>query len=628
MADFLNSSLTGLMAFQRALSTTSHNIANVNTEGYNRQRVDLASVAAPLDSTGGAGMGVRVSNISRVLDQFQVAQIRTDVAEQNRLNAFTQMSTQLDSLLANPSTGLSQPLQDFSDSLQTVADSPASLPARQVALGQANALADRLQTLDQRLQAQSSEVNQRLGAAVTEVNSLAESVAALNGSIFAASSGGGIPPNDLLDQRDLVLRQLSELVSTDVVTQEDGQLNVFVGSGQPLVLGNQANEIALTNGPFGAVSRDIGFVTSSGVAKIEIDGGQIGGLMDFQREMLAPGRNVIGAMAVALADTVNAQHRQGMTLQGDLGGEFFAVGAAQLLPRSENTGGGELAVSVVDVQALTMNDYVMTYDGANYSLTRSDTGASVALSGTGTALDPFLAEGLSIVVDTPPAAGDQFMIRPTAEAAAGFALVLSDPENLAAASPVRASSSLSNTGTATSTGVTITNVDDPNLLTSVTIAFSDANTYSVNGIGSFAYAAGTPIVVNGWELTLDGTPTDGDQFVVSENAGGVGDNRNALALAGVLERGVLSGGTASVRNEYGNLVAQTSSVTRRAEINLTAQTAITERAIADQLAISGVNLDEEAANMLRFQQAYQASAQLISVADVLFQTMLSSVRRK
>jgi len=627
MADFLNSSLTGLMAFQRALSTTSHNIANVNTEGYNRQRVDLASVAAPLDSTGGAGMGVRVSNISRVLDQFQVAQIRTDVAEQNRLNAFTQMSTQLDSLLANPSTGLSQPLQDFSDSLQTVADSPASLPARQVALGQANALADRLQTLDQRLQAQSSEVNQRLGAAVTEVNSLAESVAALNGSIFAASSGGGIPPNDLLDQRDLVLRQLSELVSTDVVTQEDGQLNVFVGSGQPLVLGNQANEIALTNGPFGAVSRDIGFVTSSGVAKIEIDGGQIGGLMDFQREMLAPGRNVIGAMAVALADTVNAQHRQGMTLQGDLGGEFFAVGAAQLLPRSENTGGGELAVSVVDVQALTMNDYVMTYDGANYSLTRSDTGASVALSGTGTALDPFLAEGLSIVVDTPPAAGDQFMIRPTAEAAAGFALVLSDPENLAAASPVRASSSLSNTGTATSTGVTITNVDDPNLLTSVTIAFSDANTYSVNGIGSFAYAAGTPIVVNGWELTLDGTPTDGDQFVVSENAGGVGDNRNALALAGVLERGVLSGGTASVRNEYGNLVAQTSSVTRRAEINLTAQTAITERAIADQLAISGVNLDEEAANMLRFQQAYQASAQLISVADVLFQTMLSSVRR-
>lgn len=627
MADFLNSSLTGLMAFQRALSTTSHNIANVNTEGYNRQRVDLASVASPLDSTGGAGMGVRVSNISRVLDQFQVAQIRTDVAEQNRLNAFTQMSTQLDSLLANPSTGLSQPLQDFSDSLQTVADSPASLPARQVALGQANALADRLQTLDQRLQAQSSEVNQRLGAAVTEVNSLAESVAALNGSIFAASSGGRIPPNDLLDQRDLVLRQLSELVSIDVVTQEDGQLNVFVGSGQPLVLGNQANEIALTNGPFGAVSRDIGFVTSSGVAKIDIDGGQIGGLMDFQREMLAPGRNVLGAMAVALADTVNAQHRQGMTLQGDLGGEFFAVGAAQLLPRSENTGGGELAVSVVDVQALTMNDYVMTYDGANYSLTRSDTGASVALSGTGTALDPFLAEGLSIVVDTPPAAGDQFMIRPTAEAAAGFALVLSDPENLAAASPVRASSSLSNTGTATSTGVTISNVDDPNLLTSVTIAFSDANTYSVNGIGSFAYAAGTPIVVNGWELTLDGTPTDGDQFVVSENAGGVGDNRNALALAGVLERGVLSGGTASVRNEYGNLVAQTSSVTRRAEINLTAQTAITERAIADQLAISGVNLDEEAANMLRFQQAYQASAQLISVADVLFQTMLSSVRR-
>ncbi len=627
MADFLNTSLSGLLTFQRALATTSHNVANVGTEGYNRQRVDLAAV--PGVGSGGniIGQGVEIASVSRVLDQFQVNQVRSNVAQQSRLDAFTQMSSSLDRLLASSDTGLSQPLQEFFNALQTVADTPASIPARQVALGQANALADRVQSLQQRLEAQNTEVTARMGAAVQKVNALAESVASLNTAIFEAGAANGGTPNDLMDQRDLVLQELSELVAVDVVTQNDGAVNIFVGSGQALVLGNQASRLTVINGDFGTATPELGLVSSAGVSTISVDGGEIGGLMNFRREMLDPSMNSLGQMAIALTETLNAQHSVGMDLQGNLGGDFFAVGEPQVLPRAQNTGSGDFSVAVTDVSNLTNADYLLAYDGANYTLTRRDTGTAVALAGSGTVGDPFVADGVSIVVNSAPAAGDQFLIRPTYGAAVGFGVQVTSPEGIAAAFPIRSAAELANTGTGAVVGEEVLDPANPNLLNTVTIEFIDPNNFSINGAGSFAYSPGGPIDINGWRLRIDGTPEAGDQFVVRSNAGGVGDNRNALELASVLERDVLAGGTTSVRESYGNLVSEVSTVTRRAEINLTAQNAITEQSINDQLAVSGVNLDEEAANMLRYQQAYQATAQLISVADVLFQTMLSAVRR-
>lgn len=349
--------------------------------------------------------------------------------------------------------------------------------------------------------------------------------------------------------------------------------------------------------------------------------------MDFRREVLDPGRNSLGQLATALSETFNTQHRDGMDLDGNLGGDFFSVAPPEVTSGTSNTGTGDISVIVSDVSQLTNADYILEFDGASYALTRADTGATVALSGSGTPADPYTADGLSIVVNTAPAANDTFLLRPTAAAAASFQVSLGDPRGIAAAAPVISAAELTNTGTGSISGDEILDVTDPNLLTPVTIQFIDPSSYSINGAGSFAYTPGDPIDVNGWRVRIDGDPAAGDSFTVTSNAGGVGDNRNALALSAALDGGVLAGGTTSIRQGFENLVSEASTAARRSGINLTAQSAITERALVDHMAVSGVNLDEEAANMLRFQQSYQAIAQMIGVADVLFQTILSVTGR-
>ncbi|MGE0623988.1 MAG: flagellar hook-associated protein FlgK [Pseudomonadales bacterium] len=629
MPDILNTSLTGLRAFQSALATTSHNIANLNTEGYSRQRVNFGTMPAENVGVGYIGRGVQPQGIVRVLDQFRVDQLRGNVTEQSRLEALNGLAGGIDSLLANADSGLSQPLQDFFAALQTVADSPSSVPARQVLLSQANVLADRFGTLSERLDTQAGEVNARLGAAVDQVNALAASVAELNQAIVSAkAAAGGAPPNDLLDQRDVVLGQLAEQVAVSVVPQDDGSVSVFVGSGQALVLGPDASELALVQGDFPGTEPQVALVTATGTTMSlpGIHGGEIGGLLDFRRELLVPSQNTLGQLAIAISQTLNARNRDGMDLDGNLGGDLFSVGAPQVIGAAGNTGAGAVSVQVTDPGGLTAADYVLSYDGGSYSLSRADTGAAVTLSGTGTVADPLQAEGLSIVIGAAPSAGDRFLLRPTAAAAGSLAVSLSDPRGVAAAAPIVSSADSANTGSGAIGGDEILDVTDPGLLSPVTITFLDPSTYSINGAGSFAYTDGAPIELNGWRVSITGVPAAGDTFTVTSNVGGVGDNRNAMALSDAFDGGIFSGGTVSVRERFESLVAEVATETRRSGINLTAQNAITERSLVDHLSVSGVNLDEEAANMLRYQQAYQAMAQMISVADVLFQTILSVAR--
>ena len=630
MPDILNTSLTGLLAFQNGLATTSHNIANVNTEGYSRQRVQFGTLPATNTGAGFIGRGVQIESITRVFDEFRMGQLRENVAEQSRLETLYQLSSGIDDLLASPDSGLSVPLQNFTSSVQTLADNPASISARQVLLADANTLADRFHSLADQYNTLSAEVNTRLNSTVNEVNALAGTVADLNLAIRDASAAaGGSVPNDLLDQRDQALQQLAGQIGIDVVDQADGTVSVFVGNGQPLVLGQDANELTLVPGEFPSANPTIAIEMGGGtsIPLPDVSGGTVGGLMDFRREVLDPGRNSLGQLATALAHTFNSQHRDGMDLDGNLGGDFFSVVPPEITPATSNTGAGNISVAVTDVGQLTNADYNLDFDGATYTLTRTDSGASIPLSGSGTPADPYTADGLSIIVNTAPAADDTFLIRPTIAAAAGFQVSLSDPRGIAAAVPVVSSASLTNTGTGSISGDEILDVTDPNLLDPVTIQFIDPTSYSINGAGSFAFTPGDPIEVNGWRVRIEGAPEAGDTFTITSNAGGVGDNRNALSLSAALDGGVLSGGTTSIRQGFEDLVSHAATASRRSGINLTAQNAVTERALADHLAISGVNLDEEAANMLRFQQSYQAIAQMIGVADVLFQTILSVTSR-
>ncbi len=630
MPDFLNTALTGLLSFQRALATTSHNIANVNTPGYSRQRADLATLPAQPTGAGFIGQGVEINSITRVSDQFLVEQLQTSLSEQSRLAMFESLASNVDNLLADSNAGLSGALREFSAGIQAVADDPSSSSARQVLLSQADLLVDRFRTIQNRLDGFQSEIDSRLESSVGEINSLARSISELNRAIVEGTGAtGGQPPNDLLDQRDALINELAQLVSVDVVQQSDGSASVFIGNGQPLVSGLQFNELSVIDGDFGNEFPEIALIGSlgGGIVTPNLSGGVIGGLLDFQRELLQPAQNQLGQIAVGLAQQFNAQHRDGIDLNGALGGDFFSVSDPEVLDSVSNGGTASVTATISDIASLVPSDYVLSFDGANYSLTRLNNGTAVPLSGSGTSADPFVADGLSIVVTAGAAAGDRFMIRPTAAAAGDMDALITDVNGIAAAAPVVPAVRSINVGDGIIEFDQVLDVTDPALLTTVTIDFITPATYSINGSGSFAYTAGSPIDVNGYRIVIDGTPAPGDQFLVQPNFSGTGDNRNMLLLAESLTEGSLNGGTVSIEDGYGQLLTQVGTTTRQVQLNLDAQNAITQQAEQAQLSVSGVNLDEEAANLVQYQQAYQAAAQLIGVADTLFQTILGAVRR-
>jgi len=629
MSNLIGTTLTGLLSFQRSLATTSHNIANVNTEGFSRQRVNLT--ALPAENTGGAivGRGVTVNSIDRVLDGFQVAEVRRNVTEQGRLEVFSQLSRELDSLLGSADSGLSPALLGFFEGVQAAADDPSSVAARQSLLSQANVLAGRINSLDQRLTDQQATLRERISASIPAVNALAASVANLNTGIIEASSASGGIPNDLLDQREQVLKELSTLISVEVVEQGDGALNLFIGSGQALVLGGEASSLRYDDGEFGQVSQEIILDSVSGSSLItsNLRGGEIGGLLDANRELLSPSRNQLGQLSLALGALANEVHSGGLTLTGELGADLFSVGDPRSFLSAKNTGTASLELNVSDESALTASDYQLQIGSGAVQLIRLDTQTDVPVTGSGTALDPYVADGLEIVVSGAAADGDVFLLQPTGGAASQFSLSISNPADLALAGPVSASLDLANSGSISVQALGVADSTNASLLDSVSIEFLSDSSYSVNGAGSFSFDPDVPISLNGWQLELSGTPVAGDLLSVEVNAGGVGDNRNALALADVLSTGLLEGGTLSVEDAYSGLLSKISTDTQQAEIRLEAQSSITQQSVAELEAVSGVNLDEEAANMVRFQQAYQAAAQMLGVADNLFQTLLGAVRR-
>jgi flagellar hook-associated protein 1 FlgK len=358
-----------------------------------------------------------------------------------------------------------------------------------------------------------------------------------------------------------------------------------------------------------------------------ISGGTLGGLLDFRREMLEPTRNQLGQIAVGLASVVNAQHHEGMDLLGNLGTDLLGVGAVGVLPQSTNTGTGTVAVTRTNAGALTSADYILEFSGGAWSARRADTGATVPLTGAGTLASPFTADGLSIVVGGTPVNGDRFLVRPTAGAVAGMSVLVTDPARIAAAAPIRTSKATTNTGSAAISAGEVLDASNPALRNTVNIAFIDATHYSVNGAGSFTYTSGGNIDVNGWRVAITGTPAAGDTFTVANNTGGVGDNRNMLAMTQALSQGVLSGGAESVNGAVSRFVGGIGVATNQAQSGADAQKVILQDSQAAVDSVSGVNLDEEAANMLRYQQAYQAAAQVIRITQDMFDTLIRATGR-
>jgi flagellar hook-associated protein 1 FlgK len=629
MADILNIGLSALLAQQRALTTTSNNIANASTPGYSRQRVELTERTSERLGPSYVGTGVDIANTRRIADEILADQLRTASGGFHRADAFVSLAESLDDLLAGTETGLSATLQAFANALQDVANDPSSIASRQALLSEARSLVGRFEAMDQRLTELAGEVRTRMTSAADRITSLGNDLAEVNRQMIAAGTASGRPaPPDLLDQRDRLLEELAKLVQVETTEQRDGTTSVFVGTGQVLVIGGTAAQVVVTPGNADPLQPQIvlrGIGPDVNVTQF-LTGGELGGVVDFNREMLAPARSELGRIAVGLVSTVNAVHRNGMDAEGQLGGDFFAIGAPQSFAGAANTGSGSLAVTVTGVAALEPTNYRLTYDGSAYVLQRVDSSAVVPMTGAGTVGSPFLADGLSIVVSGTPGTGDQFYLKPLEHVAGTVSLLVTRPADIAAAAPTRTSAALTNTGSATISAGQIVNVANPSLLATSTIAFVNATTYTINGAGSFAYTPGADIDINGTRVQISGTPAAGDEFVIQSNVGGTGDNRNVQALVDRFYQSIFNG-EVSLQDATAGLITNVGSRTAEVTNQRDVQELVLQQNHDRLESVRGVNLDEEAADMLKFEQLYQAAARMMQVSDELFKTLLNTLLR-
>jgi flagellar hook-associated protein 1 FlgK len=627
LSDLFGISISALQAFQTAIAVTGQNIANANTPGYAEESVNLAAAAPQSNGSTPIGSGVDVSSISRAIDSLNNSQLNASQSSLGQLNSLQTYTNQLDNIIGTTAGGLTTALQNYYNAWSTVANDPTSTAARQALIGQAQSVASAFQTTNSQLQNLSSNINSSITSDVNQINSIAASISTLNQQIVVGSAqAGGQAPNELLDQRDAALSSLSKLVGVTTSTDSNGALNVFVGNGQPLVLQGSTTKLTTVANPFNASQLEISTSTDNGnIISSQITSGDLGGLLAARSQAVEPAINQVGQIATALSTSANAQQNAGLDLNGQFGANMFSVAAPQATASSDNTGTATASVSITNVGALTANDYLLSYKGGSYSLTNASTGSAVAVSGTGTAGNPLTADGLSIVLSGTPAAGDQFLIQPTAQAAGSFSVALTNPTQIAAAGAIQTSAADGNTGTGTISAGTVLDAANPNLLTPTTIQFTSATTYSVNGAGSYAYTSGGNIAQNGWQAQIAGTPAMGDVFTVQSNAGSAGDNRNALASANQQSAGVLLNGTTSINGAASALVTAIGSQAQQVNTAQTAQTAVNSQALATVQSVSGVNLDEEAANLLQWQQAYQASAQALAIGNQTFTTLMDSI---
>jgi len=644
MADMLNNAVSGLLAFQRALSTTSHNIANVNTEGFSRQSVDIATQTPSVLGNSFFGNGVRVDAVTRAYDQFLTNEARATSTEFSRLARFTELAGQIDDLLADSQGGISPILNEFFASAQDLADDPSSSTARFQLINTAKAMATRFNTLDKRFDdlALNSSIDMR--NVVDEINDIVAAIRDVNQALNESQSL--ITPSqqsaDLLDKRDALLDRLAQKVSIKVVEEPNNGLSIFIGNGQTVLNGTEVFTLSAQPNP-NDPSLDVivynGLITVNDLSD-QISGGELGGLLDFRKNVLQPTRNAIGRVAIGITETFNTQHRSGMDLNNNLGTDFFSVGSPQVLAFAGNPGTANITTSISDVTALTKFDYTLEFDGANWTLASDSGTVSAAVANASPANTTVTFEGISLVIDgaSAPAAGDRYRIKPTQVGAGTFAVQISDPNLIAAALPIQGSASLDNLGNVDISSGIVTDVTNPALLNPVTFTIDNpATTFQSNVdvvVGGVTITAGNPITftnnmtidANGWQVQLNGIAQPGDVLTVSTNAGGRGDNRNALNLGGLEHIAFFDNGLATYQDDYSGLVGFVGSQTHAAEISRDAQQALFTHASDRKASNSGVNLDEEAANLIKYQQAYEASARIISTVQSLFETLLNSVR--
>src|SRR5262245_45380556 len=425
--------LTGLNAARVGLDTTGHNIANVNTPGYSRQSSEQRTNFAQLTGAGFIGRGVNVETVRRAYDEFAAAQSWEAASQAAQWQAFEAEVNALSAALADPGTSPAAATASFFAAVNDLAAFPSDPAARQAMLSAAQTMASRFGAMQERIDQVRFAIDSEVRSAVDVANQLAARIADLNSRISIGQATGH-EPNDLLDQRDALVTDLAQIARVQTVRQSDGALNVFLGNGQPLVVGAQATTLAAAPDLNDAEHAVVGLNTGAGFVRFRAEdlGGQLGGLLTFRDQALDPASNEIGRIAITLAAEVNAQQRLGLDRNGTFGTDLFAAGAPRSLSAASNTGTAQLGVSITNYQALTTSDYRVDWDGTNWTVTRlSDSNVQ-----TFTTL-PQTIDGVAISVASGTAnAGDSFLVQPTREGAASFQVLINNPALIAAAAPI------------------------------------------------------------------------------------------------------------------------------------------------------------------------------------------------
>ena len=633
MASFVTNALSGLLAAQRALQTTSSNIANATTEGYSRQRV--VQVQGPVIGSGSLqfGYGTQIIGIERVYDQLLQDQLTAARTSQSKSEVVNQYALRLEGFLGDTGTGIASSLQAFYDQINAVANDPTSNVNRQQLLAEAESLAQRFRQLGSQLDGLENEINARLQGAVSVVNEDLRAIAELNGRIV---TDGSNVASALLDERQVLIDRVAQQIDIQTIQQPDGAVNLMMSNGQPLVLSVNTFQLGLQQDEFdpARLQLTVGSTTTTNVVSRQVTGGEIGGMLTFREEMLDSARRDLGVIALGVTETFNAQNRQGLDLDGNLGTDMFAGFTPEVLPSFNNTGAATVAASFADVSAVEPRDYKLRFDGVNWNFSDAVTGQPLSPSGSGTGADPFVIDGVEIVIGGgAAAAGDEVRVRPTRGAASQVTVTMLDGNQIAAARPLAAAPGLGNGGDATVSDVTVDDFSNPALLDSVRIVFDNPpSTYVITNAagtpltGSIAYTSGDDISFNGWTVQVSGTPLGNDTFTIDSSGAGNGDNANANSLAALFSDGFFNNGQFSVQELSAQLTTSVGSFAARSSSELAVQSAIEQQLVLDVESVSGVNLEEEAVNMLRYQEAYLAASKAISVANDLFQTIINAIR--
>lgn len=679
----LSIGMSGLNASQGSLSVLSNNIANANTSGYSRQQTTQnASASNPY---GGVfiGTGTTLADVRRVYNEFLDAAYQNSTSLNSDAKAYSDQVSAVDKTLSDSTTGISGVLSAFFAAVQTSAANPSDVSAREVLLTSAQTLSNRFNSISTQLNDQKETINSQLSTMSDQVNQLTSSIASLNKQITLAQGSSSTAPANLLDARNEAVRSLNELVGV-TASEKNGVFSVSTGTGQSLVLGDQSNTISAVPSKSDTsqytIQLNLNGGTSVDLGNV-LTGGSIGGLLRYRSDALMPAINDLGRIAIATADTINSQLGQGLDLNGDFGVSLFkdVNSATAIAQRSQaavgnSAGAGNLNVTITDTSKLSTYDYKVTFtDATNFTVVRSD-GKSMGSFVFDPASPAPEIDGFSLALDGSGtmSAGDSFKISPTASGATNIGTDLTDANKIAFAGPLLGESSKTNQGTGTFTPPTLTvpididgGADTAQLRTGIensmpvkmvfgAPAADGTQTYTVNdaqgnsiGSGSIIPGQNNDITIDvpmrdasgalvvpatsfSFDTTVGGSPSDGDSTTFSFNASGESDNRNAQELLNLQTKASIgladgSGGGVSLVAANSRLVATVGAKAASASTDLTATDAVLTANKNARNSVSQVNLDEEASDMIKFQQYYTASSQIIKAAQETFSTLINSL---